>query len=144
MEWHAVSKGLSPPVPLPGHRLGLRHVDVNRRFEGAGRPLTVSMLLPDPTIDTSLLEAMLDREYADDREPLTFVPAGGDSWCYRARPWWVSVRRDRAGHHPGAYAAAVELAQAGLEFVLAPARGRSGEVVQAVSRWPSRRRLPVA
>jgi spectinomycin phosphotransferase len=94
------------------------------------------VLLPDPSIDVSALAQLLADEY--DSEPLTptFVPAGGDSWCYRAGPWWVSVRRDRQGHFPANYEAARELRDAGYEFVLAPARGRSGRVVHSVGGRP--------
>ena len=94
------------------------------------------MLLPDPSIDVALLAHLLAAEFsAGDLSP-TFVPAGGDSWCYRAGPWWISVRRDRQGHFPENYEAARELRDAGYEFVLAPVRGRSGNVVHTVSGRP--------
>ena len=94
------------------------------------------MLLPDPSIDVGSLAQLLAAEFgASDLTP-TFVPAGGDSWCYRAGPWWVSVRRDRQGHFPANYEAARELRDAGYEFVLAPTRGRSGHVVHSVSGRP--------
>lgn len=94
------------------------------------------MLLPDPSIDVGSLAHLLAVEFdAGDLRP-TFVPAGGDSWCYRAGPWWVSVRRDRQGHFPENYEAARELRDAGYEFVLAPTRGRSGHVVHSVSGRP--------
>jgi spectinomycin phosphotransferase len=44
----------------------------------------------------------------------------------------VSVRRDRLGHVPAAYAAACELRERGLDFVLAPERGHNGRVVHPV------------
>lgn len=94
------------------------------------------MLLPDPSIDVGSLIQLLKSEFdAGDLTP-TFVPAGGDSWCYRAGPWWISVRRDRQGHFPANYEAARELRDAGYEFVLAPVRGRSGDVVHVVSGRP--------
>lgn len=94
------------------------------------------MLLPDPSIDATSLAHLLAAEFgASDLTP-TFVPAGGDSWCYRAGPWWISVRRDRQGHFPANYEAARELRDAGYEFVLAPIRGRSGHVVHTVSGRP--------
>jgi spectinomycin phosphotransferase len=94
------------------------------------------VLLPDPSIDVGSLAQLLTAEFdASDLTP-TFVPAGGDSWCYRAGPWWVSVRRDRQGHFPANYEAARELRDAGYEFVLAPVRGRSGNVVHTVSGRP--------
>ncbi|HJW49893.1 MAG TPA: phosphotransferase [Candidatus Limnocylindria bacterium] len=94
------------------------------------------MLLPDPSIDVASLAHLLATEFgADDLTP-TFVPVGGDSWSYRAGPWWVSVRRDRQGHFPENYEAARELRDAGYEFVLAPIRGRSGHVVHEVRGRP--------
>jgi spectinomycin phosphotransferase len=94
------------------------------------------MLVPDPSIDVGSLAHLLVAEFgAGDLTP-TFVPAGGDSWCYRAGPFWVSVRRDRQGHFPANYEAARELRDAGYEFVLAPIRGRSGRVVHTVSGRP--------
>jgi spectinomycin phosphotransferase len=94
------------------------------------------VLLPDPTIDAASLAHLLASEFgADDLTP-TFVPAGGDSWSYRAGPWWVSVRRDRQGHFPENYEAARELRDAGYEFVLAPVRGQNGHVVHTVSGRP--------
>lgn len=94
------------------------------------------MLLPDPSIDVASLAQLLATEFDSEHLTLTFVPAGGDSWSYRAGPWWVSVRRDRQGHFPENYEAARELRDAGYEFVLAPVRGRSGRVVQTVSGRP--------
>jgi hypothetical protein len=94
------------------------------------------VLLRDPSIDVAALVQLLAAEFdVGDLTP-TFVPAGGDSWCYRAGPWWVSVRRDRQGHFPANYEAARELRDAGYEFVLAPARGRSGRVVHSVGGRP--------
>jgi len=90
------------------------------------------MLVAHSTIDTASLAALVAREYGGGDVPV-FVPgAGGDSWCYRAGDWWVSVRRDRHGHVPEAYEAAHELREGGLEFVLAPARGRCGALVHVV------------
>jgi spectinomycin phosphotransferase len=94
------------------------------------------VLLPDPSIDVMSLAQLLAAEFgASDLTP-TFVPVGGDSWCYRAGSWWVSVRRDRQGHFPANYEAARELRDAGYEFVLAPVRGRSGHVVHTVGGRP--------
>ncbi|TME63782.1 MAG: aminoglycoside phosphotransferase family protein [Chloroflexi bacterium] len=94
------------------------------------------MLLPDPSIDVHLLGAFVAREFGAADAELTFMPVGGDSWSYRAGPWWVSVRRDRQGHAPAAYEAARELRDAGYEFVAAPVRGRSGRVVNSVGGRP--------
>lgn len=94
------------------------------------------MLLPDPSIDATSLAHLLATEFGAKGLTPTFVPAGGDSWSYRAGPWWVSVRRDRQGHFPANYEAARELRDAGYEFVLAPVRGRSGNVVHSVSGRP--------
>ena len=94
------------------------------------------MLLPDPSIDVHLLGAFVAREFGAADAELTFMPVGGDSWSYRAGPWWVSVRRDRQGHAPAAYEAARELRDAGYEFVAAPVRGRSGHVVNSVGGRP--------
>jgi len=94
------------------------------------------VLLPDPSIDVGKLAELLAAQFDAGQLTPTFVPAGGDSWCYRAGPWWVSVRRDRQGHFPANYEAARELRDAGYEFVLAPARGRSGNVVQSVGGRP--------
>src|SRR5687767_11762917 len=94
------------------------------------------MLLPDPSIDAASLAELLATEFGATGLTPTFVPAGGDSWCYRAGPWWVSVRRDRQGHFPANYEAARELRDAGYEFVLAPIRGRSGRVVHQVNGRP--------
>lgn len=70
------------------------------------------MLLPDPSIDVASLAALLRSEF-DTEADLSFVPVGGDSWNYRAGPWWVSVRRDSQGHFPGNYEAARQLREAG-------------------------------
>jgi spectinomycin phosphotransferase len=94
------------------------------------------VLLPDPSIDAASLARLLATEFDSECGTPTFVPAGGDSWCYRAGPWWISVRRDRQGHFPENYEAARELRDAGYEFVLAPVRGRSGHVVHSVSDRP--------
>ena len=94
------------------------------------------MLLPDATIEVGKLARLIAAEFDSPELTPTFVPAGGDSWCYRAGPWWVSVRRDRQGHFPANYEAARELRDAGYAFVLAPTRGRSGSVVQSVDGRP--------
>ena len=94
------------------------------------------MLLPDPTIDVGALAQLLSAEFDSGQLTPTFVPAGGDSWCFRAGQWWVSVRRDRQGHFPANYEAARELRDAGYEFVVAPVRGRSGRVVHTVGGRP--------
>jgi spectinomycin phosphotransferase len=94
------------------------------------------VLLPDPSIDAASLAHLLATEFGASELSPTFVPAGGDSWSYRAGHWWVSVRRDRQGHFPANYEAARELRDAGYEFVLAPVRGRSGHVVHSVNGRP--------
>jgi spectinomycin phosphotransferase len=94
------------------------------------------VLLPDPSIDVGALAQLLATEFDAGQLSPTFVPAGGDSWCYRAGPWWVSVRRDRQGHFPENYEAARELRDAGHEFVVAPLRGRSGRVIQSLDGRP--------
>ena len=94
------------------------------------------MLLPDPSIDVGKLAQLLAAESGSAQLTPSFVPAGGDSWCYRAGPWWVSVRRDRQGHFPANYEAARELRDSGYEFVLAPVRGRNGKVVNSVDGRP--------
>jgi spectinomycin phosphotransferase len=94
------------------------------------------MLVANTSIDPASLAALVAREYGGTTQPV-FVPgAGGDSWCYRAGDWWVSVRRDRLGHVAAAYDAARELCDHGFEFVLAPARGRGGRVVHDVDGRP--------
>lgn len=94
------------------------------------------MLLPDPSIDIGSLIHLLAAEFGAGDPTPTFVPAGGDSWCYQAGPWWISVRRDRQGHFPANYEAARELRDAGHDFVLAPVRGRSGRVVHSAGGRP--------
>jgi hypothetical protein len=95
------------------------------------------MLVANTSIDTASLAALVAREYGATADPV-FVPgAGGDSWCYRAGDWWVSVRRDRLGHVAAAYEAARELRDHGFEFVLAPARGHVGGVVHDVDGRPA-------
>jgi spectinomycin phosphotransferase len=94
------------------------------------------VLLPDPSIDVGALALLLAAEFDAGKLTPTFVPAGGDSWCYRAGPWWVSVRRDRQGHFPANYEAARELRDGGHEFVVAPLRGRSGQVIQSLGGRP--------
>jgi spectinomycin phosphotransferase len=95
------------------------------------------MRLPDPTLDDAALLALVTELYggvASGR--LEFQPVGGDAWCYRLGPWWVSVRRDRQGHNPRAYEAAHDLREGGLDFVLAPEVGRNGAVVQHLGSRP--------
>ena len=95
------------------------------------------MLVADPSVNTASLAALVAHEYGGTALPV-FVPgAGGDSWCYRAGDWWVSVRRDRLGHVAAAYEAARELCDGGLDFVLAPARGRGGRAVHDVDGRPT-------
>ena len=93
------------------------------------------MLRPNDAVDTDALAALLDEEFGAREAPM-FVPEGGDSWCYRAGDWWMSVRRDRLGHEPRAYEAACELRDAGYDFVLAPSRGHSGAAVHTVGALP--------
>ncbi len=95
------------------------------------------MLRADPTIDVDGLARLLIDEYgATSSIALEFAPVGGDSWCFRARDLWVSVRRDRSGHRPAAYEAARALADDGADFVLAPRRGANGRVVHDVGGRP--------
>jgi aminoglycoside phosphotransferase (APT) family kinase protein len=94
------------------------------------------MLVENPDIDVDALAALLREQYGARAAPAFVRGAGGDSWCFDACDWWASVRRDRLGHVPAAYAAACELRDRGLDFVLAPARGRDGRVVHAVGGAP--------
>ena len=94
------------------------------------------MLVENPDIDVSALAAMLRDQFGARTVPSFVSGAGGDSWCYDAGEWWVSVRRDRLGHVPAAYAAACELRDRELDFVLAPARADDGQVVQMVDGSP--------
>lgn len=94
------------------------------------------MLLPNPALDERALGQLVAARYGADPARLRFVPAGGDGWHYRCPPFWVSVRRDRQGHVPAAYAAAVELARAGLEFVLAPLADAGGRVIHHLGAFP--------
>src|SRR5688500_13859353 len=94
------------------------------------------MLLPSPAIDERALGGVVATHYGADPDRLQFVPAGGDGWHYRCPPFWVSVRRDRQGHVPAAYAAAGEIARAGLEFVLAPLPDDAGQVVHHLGGFP--------
>ena len=87
-----------------------------------------------PGVDVDAVARVVATEYGES-EPLRFVPVGGDSWCFAAAPWWVSVRRDRDRHVPAAYEAAVQLGEE-FDFVLAPARGRSGAVVHRAGAHP--------
>jgi len=95
------------------------------------------LLLPDPTIDETEVASLVDREFGLGRAAVEFVPVGGDSWCYRAGPWWISVRRDRRGHHAAAYEAMRAFADNGCRLFLAPSRGRSGRVVHRVGSRPA-------
>ncbi len=67
---------------------------------------------------------------------VNFLPMGEDSWSYRCGRYWVSVRRDLAGHFPAAYEGTLLLRESGKEFVLAPLRGRSGRIVHTVDGFP--------
>lgn len=93
------------------------------------------MLTLDPSIDVAALHRLVATEWGPCAPP-DFAPVGGDSWCFVADPWWVSVRRDRSGHCPEAYELATELRARGLDFVLAPERRRSGPVVGALGERP--------
>jgi spectinomycin phosphotransferase len=77
------------------------------------------------------LMKLLSSEYGIvSKDHPVFVPVGLDSWNYRAGGYWVSVRRDFAGHVPSAYLASRRLKlEHGLEFVLAPILNRNGEAV---------------
>jgi hypothetical protein len=94
------------------------------------------LLAESPDIDVDALAALLRDEFGARVVPVFVSGAGGDSWCYDAGEWWVSVRRDRLGHVPEAYAAACELRERGLDFVLAPARADDGSVVQVAGGSP--------
>ena len=87
------------------------------------------MRLPNPEIRTEDVLAVLRDAYGIEAEDASFVPKGLDSWCYRVGDCWLSVRRDRQGHVPEAYAASRELHDGGLAFVVPPRRGRHGAVV---------------
>jgi len=93
------------------------------------------MLTLDPSIDVESLHRLVAAEWGPCAPP-DFAPVGGDSWCFVADPWWVSVRRDRGGHCPGAYELAAQLRARGLDFVLAPERNRSGTVVGSQGAHP--------
>ena len=67
---------------------------------------------------------------------LHFVPLGEDSWNYRAPEVWISVRRDLRGHRPDAYRLARALADAQMDFVVAPMRTRTGAVVAKIVNHP--------
>jgi spectinomycin phosphotransferase len=90
----------------------------------------------DPTIDISAVVDVLAGQYGYEGLDLDFVPLGADNWCFRAGALWVSARRDREGHVPGAYEAAVELHEQGYDFVLAPLRGADRRVVHHAGRHP--------
>ena len=90
----------------------------------------------DPTIDVSAVVDLLSGQYGYHGRDPEFLPLGADSWCFRAESLWVSVRRDREGHVPEAYEAAVELDEQGCDFVLAPLRGADGRVVHHAGRHP--------
>lgn len=94
------------------------------------------MLVPPPDLNPRLLKRALAAQYDLGDAPLEFRPLGEDSWCYRCERWWISVRRDLRGHFPAAYEAAAQLRSSGLDFVLAPARGRDGGVVHHVAGYP--------
>lgn len=94
------------------------------------------MLLPDPSIDPAALGALVREEFGEFGGGPAFVPVGGDSWNFRAGPWWVSVRRDRQGHVPASSGAARELADRGHGYALAPVRGRSGHIVFDIGGRP--------
>jgi spectinomycin phosphotransferase len=94
------------------------------------------MLLPNPAVDERALGELVAAHYGAVPTRLRFAPVGGDGWHYRCPPFWVSVRRDRQGHVPAAYAAAGELARGGLVFVLAPLPDAAGRVVHRLGVLP--------
>lgn len=93
------------------------------------------MLQPPEDLDHEELMALIEDQFGV-AASLEFVPIGEDSWCYRLGELWVSVRRDLRGHVPHAYEAAAVLRRSGLDFVLAPLRGRDGRVTRRVSGFP--------
>ncbi|WP_179951059.1 phosphotransferase [Xylanimonas oleitrophica] len=92
--------------------------------------------MPHPTIGPADLRDLLRCRYGRDVGQVTFVPAGEDSWAFRSDDLWISVRRDVRGHIAAAYEGARRLADDGLDFVLAPLRGETGEVVYEVRGTP--------
>jgi spectinomycin phosphotransferase len=94
------------------------------------------VLLPNPEIDERALARLVAERYGADPDKLAFAPVGGDGWHFRCPPFWVSVRRDRQVHRPAAYAAARELREAGLEFVLGPLPDAVGRIVHYLGRLP--------
>lgn len=95
------------------------------------------MLVPNPDIDEVALREFVAAEFGrTNNEKLAFRPVGGDSWSYRLGPWWVNVRRDRQGSSAAAFETAFDLKVSGLEWVLAPACGRSGQLVHDFKSWP--------
>lgn len=94
------------------------------------------MLLPNPEIDELALAALVATRYGADPAGLAFAPVGGDGWHYRCPPYWISVRRDRQGHHPAGYRAARELRDAGLDFILAPLPDAQGRILHDLGRFP--------
>ncbi|MDQ1438556.1 MAG: spectinomycin phosphotransferase [Acidimicrobiaceae bacterium] len=89
----------------------------------------------NPAIDEAAVERTVSDRY-DGRGSLTFVPAGRDSWCFVMGDLWVSVRRDHLGHRPEAYAAACDLRDSGLDFLLCPLRGDDGQLTRRVGGFP--------
>jgi spectinomycin phosphotransferase len=94
------------------------------------------VLSPPGDLDGAALLRVLDEQYGVTASHLEFQPVGQDSWCYRAGPLWVSVRRDLHGHVPAAYQAAAQLPSVGLEFVLAPLCGADGCATRQVGGYP--------
>ena len=94
------------------------------------------MLSPPADLDGQALLATLHEQYGVTVAQLEFQPVGEDSWCYRAGPLWVSVRRDLHGHVPAAYQGAARLRSVGLEFVLAPLCGADGCATRRIGNYP--------
>ena len=110
------------------------------------------MLEPLAGLSPELIVTELRRSYGItgvDADAVVFTPLGEDSWCYRVRQWWVSVRRDLRGHVPGAYALARQLYDQGLRFVLAPTVATDGRTVTSVGAhtlvvFPYREAVPLS
>ncbi|MEU7146050.1 phosphotransferase [Nocardia sp. NPDC046473] len=94
------------------------------------------MLVENQLVNREDLIRMMLGEFGSESGQLEFIPLGEDSWSYRYGKYWVSVRRDLGGHFPAAYEGAWLLRETGMEFILAPLRGRSGRIVHSVDGFP--------
>ncbi|MCS4592672.1 phosphotransferase [Brevibacterium sediminis] len=109
------------------------------------------MLAPPEQIGKLELIENIEYWYGIDAGELEFQPSGEDSWNFRIGSlWWVSVRRDFRGHVPPAYAAARELADSGIDFIIAPTRNRDSNCTSYLARsglplvvYPWSRAVPI-